>query len=81
VCNQQPTLSHHLDQIAVAQFIAEIPAQAQNDDFVLKPPASTNATSAMAKGKLSAEALEWHVNLSGPRSILARRAAVGRESP
>jgi hypothetical protein len=42
VCNQQPTLSHHLDQIPVAQFIAELPAQAQNDDFVLdhRPPNS-----------------------------------------
>jgi hypothetical protein len=32
----QASLGHHLDQVAVRQLVAQMPARTQNDDFLLE---------------------------------------------
>ena len=34
----EPTLGHHLDQITKAEFVAQIPAHAQNNHLTIKMP-------------------------------------------
>ena len=34
----KPTLSHHLDQITKAEFVAQVPADTKNEDFAVEVP-------------------------------------------
>jgi hypothetical protein len=40
VGKRQPSLSHHLDEIAQAEFVAQIPSHTKNDHVAVKVTAS-----------------------------------------
>jgi hypothetical protein len=48
VIHRQTALHHHFFQVAVAQRVAQIPADAQNDDHVLEVPPSAQRWSLLA---------------------------------
>ena len=48
VIHPHATFSHHLLQIAIAQRVTEIPAHAENDDFLAEMASSEQRRSALA---------------------------------
>ncbi len=33
-----PTLLHHFDQISIAQFVGDVPAEAEHDNLIIEVP-------------------------------------------
>jgi len=50
VINRKTALHHHFFQVAIAQRVAQIPADAQNDDHVLEVPPSEQRRSLLPHG-------------------------------
>ena len=46
--HRQPPLRHHLDQVTVAEFDAQIPPDSQDDDFLVEV-ATPNSSSRLRK--------------------------------